>query len=151
MSGSFHSRETRDFARETKFLVSAGIIDDVRAWARANLGNDPHGTGEFGDHYATTSLYFDTASHDVYHRNSSHARGKFRIRRYGLLDFIFLERKMRTERLLAKRRTTVPLDDLQRIGEPERTRTGQATGFTAGSSSEGSCRWCRFHTTGRRD
>ena len=119
MAGSFDSRETRDFARETKFLVSAGVIDDVRAWARANLGNDPHGTGEFGDHYATTSLYFDTAGHDVYHRRTSHARGKFRIRRYGLLDFIFLERKMRTERLLAKRRTTVPLDALQRIGEPE--------------------------------
>ncbi len=119
MAESFDSRETRDFARETKFLVSAGIIEDVRAWARANLGADPHGTGEFGDLYATTSLYFDTANHDVYHRRTSHARGKFRIRRYGLLDFIFLERKMRTERLLAKRRTTVPLDALQRVGEPQ--------------------------------
>jgi hypothetical protein len=119
MAESFDSRETRDFARETKFLVSAGIIEDVRAWVRGNLGADPHGTGEFGDQYATTSLYFDTPSHDVYHRNTSHARGKFRIRRYGLLDFIFLERKMRTERLLAKRRTTVPLDTLQRIGELE--------------------------------
>lgn len=115
----FNSRETRDFARETKFLVDAAAVEDVRAWAREHLGPDPHGQGPFNDHYATTSLYFDTAAYDVYRRNRSHARGKFRIRRYGLLDFIFLERKMRTDRLLAKRRTTVPLDALQRVGEPE--------------------------------
>lgn len=119
MSGSFDSRETRDFARETKFLVDAATVADVKTWARASFGPDPHGSGIFGDEYATTSLYFDTPAFDVYHRNKSHARGKFRIRRYGLLDFIFLERKMRTDRLLAKRRTTVPLDALQRVGEHE--------------------------------
>ncbi|HXT70430.1 MAG TPA: polyphosphate polymerase domain-containing protein [Vicinamibacterales bacterium] len=115
----FDSRETRDFARETKFLVDAKRLEDVRAWAREHLGRDPHGTGEHGDLYATTSLYFDTAAFDVYRRNSSHARGKFRIRRYGLLDFIFLERKMRTDRILAKRRTTVPLEALQKIADPQ--------------------------------
>ena len=119
MADTFDSRETRDFAREIKFLVDVSLADDVRQWARANLGADPHGTGQFGDEYSTTSLYFDTPALDVYHRNGSHARGKFRIRRYGLLDFIFLERKMRPERLLAKRRTTVPLDALQRVGEPD--------------------------------
>ena len=119
MTGPFDSRETRDFAREIKFLVDASRADDVREWARAHLGPDPHGTGRCGDEYVTTSLYFDTPAFDVYHRNRSHARGKFRIRRYGLLDFIFLERKMRTDRLLAKRRTTVPLDALQRVGEPD--------------------------------
>ena len=117
MTAPFHSRETRDFAREIKFLVDLSMADDVRHWARTHLGSDPHGTGEFGDEYVTTSLYFDTPAYDVYHRNGSYARGKFRIRRYGLLDFIFLERKMRTDRLLAKRRTTVPLDALQRVGE----------------------------------
>ena len=119
MQRTFDSRETRDLARETKFLVKASVADDVRAWARENLGRDPHGTGEHGDLYATTSLYFDTPAFDVYRRNQSHARGKFRIRRYGLLDFIFLERKMRTDRLLAKRRTTVALEGLQRIAETE--------------------------------
>jgi len=119
MTGPFDSRETRDFAREIKFLVDISLADDVRHWARTHLSPDPHGAGPFGDEYVTTSLYFDTPAFDVYHRNRSHARGKFRIRRYGLLDFIFLERKMRTERLLAKRRTTVPLDALQRLGEPD--------------------------------
>jgi len=119
MTGPFDSRETRDFAREIKFLVDVSAADDVQHWARTHLGPDPHGTGPFGDEYVTTSLYFDTPTLDVYHRNRSHGRGKFRIRRYGLLDFIFLERKMRTDRLLAKRRTTVPLDALQRVGEPD--------------------------------
>lgn len=129
MAERFDSRETRDFARETKFLVDAAIAEDVKAWARASLGPDPHGRGAFGDEYATTSLYFDTPTFDVYHRNQSHARGKFRIRRYGLLDFIFLERKMRTDRLLAKRRTTVPLETLQRIGEPEADPTWEGYWF----------------------
>ena len=115
--GAFESRETRDFARETKFLIDARLVDDLRAWVREALGRDPHGTGPHGDHYSTTSLYFDTPDFEVYRRHRSYARGKFRIRRYGLLDFIFLERKMRTDRLLAKRRTTVPLEDLQRVGD----------------------------------
>jgi hypothetical protein len=119
MDAPFDSRETRDFAREIKFLVDVSMIDEVRAWARGALGRDPYGTGDHGDAYATTSLYFDTPEFDVYRRNRSYARGKFRIRRYGLLDFIFLERKMRTDRLLAKRRTTVPLEALQRVGEAE--------------------------------
>jgi VTC domain len=117
MAPTFDSRETRDMAREIKFLVRASVADEVRAWARQHLGRDPNGAGEHGDTYATTSLYFDTPTFDVYRRNQSHARGKFRVRRYGLLDFIFLERKMRTDRLLAKRRTTVALEGLQRIAE----------------------------------
>ena len=117
MGAAFESRETRDFARETKFLIDARLVDDLRAWVREALGRDPHGTGPHGDHYSTTSLYFDTPDFEVYRRHRSYARGKFRIRRYGLLDFIFLERKMRTDRLLAKRRTTVPLEDLQRVGD----------------------------------
>src|SRR4051812_20272243 len=114
MAGSFDSRETREFARETKFLVDASAVDDVKAWSRATFGSDPNGAGPFSDEYATTSLYFDTPGFDVYRRNGSFARGKFRVRRYGLLDFIFLERKMRTDMLLAKRRTTVDLESLQR-------------------------------------
>ena len=48
MTGAFESRETRDFARETKFLIDARQVDDVRAWAREALGRDPHGTGPHG-------------------------------------------------------------------------------------------------------
>lgn len=109
------TRETRDFAREIKFLLDAKRAPEVLEWARDKLAADPSGSGPHGDEYATTSLYFETANFDVYRRRGSYGRAKFRVRRYGLADFIFLERKFRSDRLLAKRRTTVPLDDLQRL------------------------------------
>jgi hypothetical protein len=100
-----------------KFLIDRSLGPQVLGWMRANLSADEHGDGEFGDEYKTTSLYFETTKFDVYHRHESYGRSKFRIRRYGLLDFIFLERKFRTDRLLAKRRTTVPVADLQRLAD----------------------------------
>src|SRR4029079_5266338 len=113
------SRETRDWARETKFAINARIRPQVVDWSRANLEPDGHGSGVFADEYATSSLYFETDAFDVYSRNQSYGRSKFRIRRYGLSDIIFLERKFRTERLLAKRRTTVPVADLEKLATTE--------------------------------
>ena len=111
------TRETRDFAREAKFLVDVAKYPQIVAWSRANLEADGHGSGVFADEYTTASLYFETASFSVYQRHASYGRSKFRIRRYGMSDIIFLERKFRTERLLAKRRTTVPVGDIDRLAE----------------------------------
>jgi hypothetical protein len=80
------------------------------------MERDPHGEGSFGDQYKTTSLYFDTDDHDVFHRRDSYGRSKYRVRRYDGLDSVFLERKLRTASLLQKRRTQVPLDELALIG-----------------------------------
>lgn len=109
------SRETRDWAREAKFLVDVRLRPQIVEWSRANLQADGHGSGVYADEYSTASLYFETAAFDVYQRNESYGRSKFRIRRYGMSNIIFLERKFRTERLLAKRRTTVPVEDLERL------------------------------------
>ena len=109
------TRERRDFAREVKFLIDGSQRDAIASWARHHLEADGHGTGVFADEYTTSSLYFETTAFDVYCRRRSYGRSKFRIRRYGSSEVIFLERKFRTERLLAKRRTTVPLDDLERL------------------------------------
>lgn len=109
------SRETRDFAREAKFLIDASLRPKIVEWSRANLEADGHGSGVFADEYNTASLYFETDAFDVYRKTHSYGRSKFRIRRYGLSDIIFLERKFRTDRLLAKRRTTVPVGDLERL------------------------------------
>ena len=56
---------------------------------------------------------------------ASYGKSKFRIRRYGMSPIIFLERKFRTERLLAKRRTTVPVGDLERLATTELDRRGR--------------------------
>jgi hypothetical protein len=76
---------------------------------------DPHGSGRFRDEYLTTSVYFDTPQFDVFHRHGSFGRSKYRIRRYGEADVVFLERKLREPTVLAKRRTATALADLERL------------------------------------
>ncbi|MCC7010017.1 MAG: VTC domain-containing protein [Acidobacteria bacterium] len=119
------TRETRHRARETKFVTDVALYDQVVSWARQRFGPDGHGAGPHGDQYSTTTLYFETRSFDVYHRRGSYGRSKYRIRRYGAADAVFLERKFRTERLLAKRRTLVPIDALARLSNgTDRTWAG---------------------------
>jgi SPX domain protein involved in polyphosphate accumulation len=114
------ARETRIRAIELKFLVDDAVGARLRDWARQALEPDPHGHGVHGDEYATTSLYFDTPDRAVFHRRRSHGRVKFRVRRYGEGDAVFLERKLRTESVLTKRRTRVSTADLARLCGPGR-------------------------------
>jgi VTC domain len=109
------TREIRDCAFETKFLVDPALGEHLREWTRARLAADPHGSGAAGDEYHITSLYLDTPDYDVFRRQRSYARSKYRIRRYGTSDVAFLERKLRTSTLLAKRRTPVALEDLENL------------------------------------
>jgi hypothetical protein len=107
------SRETRNSAKEVKFVVPADRAGHVLEWARARLAPDPHGGGPSGDQYHTATIYFDTEERAVYGRQGSYGRSKYRIRRYGASDVAFLERKMRTSALLSKRRTAVPVVHVQ--------------------------------------
>jgi hypothetical protein len=109
-------------SRETKFLIDPAAAAAIGEWARANLDRDPHGEGQFGDEYRTTSLYFDTEDFDVFNRRGSYSRSKYRIRRYDGLSTAFLERKLRTDSLLAKRRTSVALTQLPPLGRSIATR-----------------------------
>ena len=110
-----HTREVRPHAHEIKFVVPAALAHQIRNWARTEMDPDPHGGGPFGDEYRTSSLYLDNGALDVFHRRGSTGRSKYRIRRYGNADVVFLERKMRQPAVLAKRRTTVPIDALARL------------------------------------
>lgn len=117
-----HTQEVRWHASEIKFVVDADTGDRIRSWARSFLEPDPHGAGAFGDEYQTTTLYFDTAEGHVFHQRGSFGRAKYRIRRYGQSDVIFLERKLRQPGLLVKRRTEVPLAILDGGDGSERGR-----------------------------
>src|SRR5688500_6257223 len=103
-----HMRETRAAAAEIKFLIKPSLAPRILDWARTDLEADSHGTGPFGDEYDISSLYFDTSDHDVFRRRSSFGRAKYRVRRYGASDVVFLERKLRKPGLLIKRRTIAP-------------------------------------------
>ena len=117
------TRETRPTARELKFLVSLAMADRIVAWARGRLSHDPHGSGPFRDEYRTTSLYFDTSALDVYYRKGSFGRSKYRIRRYDAAPVAFLERKLRTNGVLTKRRTPVELEVLHRLAADDGNRS----------------------------
>src|SRR5438128_22149 len=107
--------DPRPLASEIKFLVDASTAQRIRDWARLHLSCDPNGGGPFSDQYRTTSLYLDTPQLDVFHRRGSFGRAKYRIRRYGDEEVLFLERKMKTRGLLHKRRTTIDLDGLDSL------------------------------------
>lgn len=118
MSPSTDTRENREFASETKFLVTPAVAEQIRVWARARLAADPNASGESNDAhdaYEITSLYFDTDQFDVFHRKGSFGRSKYRVRRYGESQIAFLERKLKTRGLLTKRRSVVKLDELERL------------------------------------
>ena len=100
------------FTSEIKFVVDAALGGQIRDWARARLAPDPHGRGAFDDEYRVSSLYFDTLARDVFHRRGSYGRSKYRIRRYQHEPSVFLERKLRTDGKLSKRRSSIELGTL---------------------------------------
>lgn len=103
---------------EIKFLVTPAVALRIREWARANFESDPHGCGRFSDEYDISTLYFDTRQLDVFNRRGSYGRAKYRVRRYGNADVVFLERKLRRPGILIKRRTVGSVDALHRFETP---------------------------------
>lgn len=110
--------EEGDDAYELKFLVDEPVAQEVEGWAGRRLTLDPHGDPALGGAYRTTSLYFDTPELDVFHRAQGFKRRKYRARRYGDLDWVFLERKNKWGDRVAKRRTPVPQAELPFLAHP---------------------------------
>ncbi|MSU64335.1 MAG: polyphosphate polymerase domain-containing protein [Pedosphaera sp.] len=99
--------EKREFAYETKFLVPDAVAEDALAWMRSHLSPDPFASGASHDAYCVNSVYLDTPEFAVFHRVGSFGRCKYRVRRYGQENGVFLERKLKTRGLVGKRRTRV--------------------------------------------
>ncbi len=120
ISPSLDVRESREFASEIKFQVPEVAGEEILEWARIRLSPDPNAAddGQIGA-YRITSLYFDSEQFDVYHRNGSFGRSKYRIRRYGPSKVVFLERKLKTRGLVSKRRASVDAVELARLQESE--------------------------------
>ncbi|MBL8237620.1 MAG: polyphosphate polymerase domain-containing protein [Bryobacterales bacterium] len=116
-------RESRAFVQEMKFLIAPGCAAAIREWARAKMSPDPNAGGAAGDEYRVTSLYLETGDFAVYERRGSYGRSKYRVRRYGENDRIFLERKLKTNNRVGKMRSIVGLDEvalLDRESSPKR-------------------------------
>src|SRR5688500_13844898 len=108
-------RESRELACELKFLTTPDVAAGVREWARHKLLPDPYGNGNAHDEYKITSLYFETELFDVYNRKGSFGRSKYRIRRYGSEEVVYLERKLKTNGLVAKRRAPSVTVEIKRL------------------------------------
>lgn len=96
---------------ERKFLLSSPEADQVRHWALQHLLPDPHGEDPDGA-YRVQSLYLDSREMASYHRAPSEPVARFRLRRYGEERIVHLERKLRRESHVHKRRTAVPVEEL---------------------------------------
>jgi hypothetical protein len=107
------TRIRRAHSVEQRFVIQAATAADILSWARAKLAPDPHGTGRYDDTYAVVTEYFDSPAFDTFFRRGSFGRAKYRVRRYGAEDVVFVERKLRTAAMLAKRRSRVPLAALE--------------------------------------
>jgi hypothetical protein len=112
-------RESRAFVQEMKFLVSPEQAEGIREWARARLSPDAHAGGAAGDEYRVTSLYLDTEDMAVFERRGSYGRSKYRVRRYGESDLVFLERKLKTRNRVGKIRSIVGAGELALLERAE--------------------------------
>ncbi len=108
-------QELRQRTFEIKYLIPSVQAAAVRAWARQRMDPDPNADGTEGDVYRTSSIYYDTGSFDIFHRKGSFARVKYRVRRYDLSRFAFLERKLKVRNTVSKRRSIVEIEELQRL------------------------------------
>lgn len=106
-------------AFEIKFPLTESAAGEVEAWARGHLIPDPHGEAALGGAYRTVSLYCDTPELDVYHGSPAYRRRKFRVRQYGDTPAAFLERKSKRGDRVAKRRVTVPFEELALLADAE--------------------------------
>lgn len=100
-------------AYELKFLLTEALAQHVEAWAADRLDRDAFSSLAQGGSYQTTTLYLDTPGLDVFYRTRGFRGRKYRLRRYGEDSTVFLERKSRRGDRVKKRRSDVPLGDLQ--------------------------------------
>ena len=102
-------------AFELKFQVDLDQACAVAGWAARHLTLDPHADPGRGNAYLVHGLYFDTPALDVFHRSPGYKRRKFRLRRYGDNEAIFLEQKRKSDGKVAKRRVQVTEAELDRL------------------------------------
>lgn len=97
-------------AYELKFLISEPLARVLENRLREGLLLDPHADPTLGGAYRIASVYFDTPEFAIYRRLQGHRRHKYRLRRYGAGNAVFLERKSKRAGRVRKRRAALALD-----------------------------------------
>lgn len=102
---------------EYKLFIPNSKLNDVTDWARGRMSPDVHGGGPFGDLYDVHSVYYDTADFDIFRQTEKSPDTKYRIRRYGVEKFLFLEEKRKTGGVVYKKRTRCDVESPERAPE----------------------------------
>ncbi len=104
-------------AFELKFQVDERKALDLAAWADEHLNLDPHADPALNNSYRVHGTYFDTSALDVFHRSPGYKKKKYRLRRYGDNEMVFLEQKRKSAGRVAKRRIQIAQAELDRLRE----------------------------------
>lgn len=78
-------------AYELKFDLTIELQPKILAWALSNMKADTF--GDEGGRYHVSTLYFDTPTRSVFHREPGFKTTKYRLRKYGVEDLAYFERK----------------------------------------------------------
>jgi hypothetical protein len=106
-------------AWEVKFVVTELQSRQIEAKLATDFMLDPHATSDVDNRsYWTTTVYCDTPNFDTYFRLGRFKRRKYRLRRYGLADLVFLELKTKQEIRVRKQRCPIPVHEMARLKQP---------------------------------
>ena len=97
---------------EIKFLLGSATADLVTEWARVHMARDPVAACDERELYPVHSVYLDTPTLGVFGRAGALRTRKYRLRRYGNEDTIWLERKAKVRGRVKKRRTAISEQEL---------------------------------------
>ena len=97
---------------EIKFLLGSATADLVTEWARVHMARDPVAACDERELYPVHSVYLDTPTLGVFGRAGALRTRKYRLRRYGNEDTIWLERKAKVRGRIKKRRTAISESEL---------------------------------------
>ncbi|MBL8048356.1 MAG: polyphosphate polymerase domain-containing protein [Chthonomonas sp.] len=101
-------------AHEVKFRLTPEQALAATAWAAEKMVADPHGHPQ----YETTTLYLDTPDLKTFRREPGFRQTKYRIRRYGAEEMLYLERKTKQGTRVQKVRESLALANLECLTDP---------------------------------
>ena len=112
---------------ELKLVLSQDEALRVVEWCGKRFEFDSHGDGE--GRYDVQTLYLDSPGLEIYHRTGEARGTKFRVRRYGSSETLWLERKRRRGSKVNKLRAEWRHDALEALFSGRAKATGFAGEF----------------------
>jgi hypothetical protein len=105
-------------AFEVKFLLSETVAQQVEQRLSKSIQLDTYADPNLQNAYRVHTIFCDTPEFDVFYQVGSYRRRKYRVRRYGNEQCVYLERKTKERDRVRKLRTKIGLDELPLLTAP---------------------------------